>query len=905
MELAVRRAQNRSATQEPFVTSLNEIRLEQLFAEQVARAPDRPAIDDGRIELSYRDLDERSDAVAAALLQAGARAGDLIGISVERSIRLPVLVLGCLKAGVAYVPLDASDPALRLAYMTEVARLQLVITEAGVRPGWVADSIRVLDASALCTGPARTGPLPRLASSAGLAYVIFTSGSTGTIKGVAMPHAPLVNLIRWQATQPGLGEAARTLQFTSLSFDVSFQELFTTWATGGCVVMIPDEIRRDPFELARYISEHFVERLFLPFVALAGLCHAFCQESPGPLVLRDVISAGEQLRVTSAIRDAFTSLGSVRLHNHYRHSETHVVSAHTLAGNPAAWPARPPIGRAVDNVELFVVDTSGNELTDAQLAAGEIGELHVAGAALAVGYVHRPDLTAQRFSSHAVHGRVYATGDLVRGTRADGFEYVGRSDRQVKVPGQRVELDEVETTLGVDEPDETEYAHLLAHTAGVAAATSRQGVGALIVQHALSARPARLNVVTRVDLPGIVDVPAVMDAVQDLVARHEVLRVRFVLGANEVCTEAVGEEPTVAIVDSQPDTHEQLVREHLVCESQRPLDIFSGAAARFTLVAQDRGVSTLVMTVHHAICDSLSIATLVRDLCGLYEGTITQTPPPMPSSLLAPVTLVEEGLRYWRRRLTGLDSVRLPIAGDPDAPGLLAREPVHIAPRTWALFEHALRAHSCGSFAGLLAAWGLVLTELTGSDRFAVASPVSVRDAWGAGDQVGHFLNTVVIAVDAAGRSRSDYLTVCSRLALEALDYSAVDFADVVAALRPRQFGELNPLAQTLLVVQPPAPEVTVFGAPARVEIDAVAGGSLDQRSPGARLCAGDLARLRRRARRPRHGHPLRPRSRGSDRCTEHLRRRGCDSGRAGETDVAWPASVFTSPGDICTAFNE
>ena len=422
------------------MTPTPSVRLESLVDAQLRRTPDAPAVVDHSGALTYAEVDRRSRATAAALAAAGVRPGDRVGIALRRSRELPPAVLAVLRLGAAYVPLDPEYPASRLTDMAEQSRLACIIVDTPARPSWLAEHVPL---HAVTTQE----PRDEFDAAGGLtvdgeAYVIFTSGSTGRPKGVVMPHRPLTELVRWHKQHRHLGSAARTLQFTPLSFDVSFQEILTTWATGGCLVTVDEQTRRDPFALAEFLAQHRVERLFLPFVALEGLCQAICRIRPKLPALRDVITAGEQLRITPAVREAFAEHLDARLHNHYGPSETHVVTAHTLGDHPVDWPVLPPIGRAVGAAELHVVGDK-----DQPVAPGQEGLLLVGGHAVADGYAGRPDLTAERFPVVPGLGRVYRTGDVVRVLPGGDLEFLGRRDHQVKIRGFRVELGEVEAAL--------------------------------------------------------------------------------------------------------------------------------------------------------------------------------------------------------------------------------------------------------------------------------------------------------------------------------------------------------------------------------------------------------------------------------------------------------------------------
>ena len=191
-----------------------------------------------------------------------------------------------------------------------------------------------------------------------LAYVIYTSGSTGRPKGVEMTHEVLANLIDWQLKEPSFAADARTLQFASLNFDVSFQEILSTWSSGGCLVMVSETDRRDFRQLVAIVARACVQRMFLPFIALQQLAEEIVR-SQAEFSLSEIITAGEQLQTTEAIRSMFERLPGCTLQNQYGPSETHVVTAHTLTGNVAQWPALPPIGRPIQNTLAYIVGRHG------------------------------------------------------------------------------------------------------------------------------------------------------------------------------------------------------------------------------------------------------------------------------------------------------------------------------------------------------------------------------------------------------------------------------------------------------------------------------------------------------------------------------------------------------------------
>jgi amino acid adenylation domain-containing protein len=434
-----------------------------LWEAQAARTPDAEALVFGRERLSYAELDRRAAALAARLRSLGAGTDARVGLCVERSLEMVVGVLGILKAGAAYVPIDPAYPEDRVAYMLEDAGISVLLTQERVAAGLpeFGGQVVLLDtphppAPSPTRGEGEHGnaedgqavagcslfPVP---CSLSLAYVIYTSGSTGRPKGVAMQQRPLLNLVAWQLRdwrEPG---PAVTLQFATISFDASFHEMFSCWAQGGTLVVAPEEARRDPAAVLELLEREGVERLFLPFVALQHLAEEALERGAFPRRLREVQTAGEQLRVTDAIRAWLGGLG-IPLHNHYGPSETHVATALALDGDPAGWPLLPSIGGPVANTRCYVLD-AGLRPTP----VGVPGELYLAGDCVARGYLGRPGLTAERFLPDAFGGepgaRMYRSGDRARWTAAGELEFLGRVDQQVKVRGFRIEPGEVEAAL--------------------------------------------------------------------------------------------------------------------------------------------------------------------------------------------------------------------------------------------------------------------------------------------------------------------------------------------------------------------------------------------------------------------------------------------------------------------------
>ena len=423
--------------------------VQSLIESQVRKSPDNAAITFGSESITYRELDSRANMLAQILSEMGVGPDNLVAVHLERSIEMVAALLAILKAGGAYVYLDPTYPAKRREFILSDATPAAIVSRKGLleyhSPALANRTICVDDKSPPAFKPNRQMAHGRV-GPANLAYLTYTSGSTGIPKAVAMPHSVLCNLLEWQMTDWTPPGPARTLQLSSLNFDVSFQEIFSTLYAGGTLILTSDEQRLDPYMLLRVLRENAVERIFLPFVGLQQLVTAFEVEKFPLEHLRDVITAGEQLQITPQVRTFFESTKSCTLHNQYGPSESHVVTAYTLRGAPGKWPLLPPIGRPIAKARIHILDKEMRPV-----ANGSAGEIYIGGDTLARGYWKREDITAQRFIPDPFSGepnaRLYRTGDLGCWLPADGIEYLGRVDQQVKIRGVRVEPGEVEAAM--------------------------------------------------------------------------------------------------------------------------------------------------------------------------------------------------------------------------------------------------------------------------------------------------------------------------------------------------------------------------------------------------------------------------------------------------------------------------
>jgi amino acid adenylation domain-containing protein len=443
--------------EQQLLTEWNEIRkdyardkcLHALFEEQVEKTPDSVAVVYAEQGLSYAELNYRANQLAHDLDELGVGPETRVGICLERSLHMITGLLGTLKAGGVCVPLDPSYPPERLSFILGDAGIEVLVTSEALGKLFSEYPGRTvcLDEAAEPMRTGKTQNLHRTMQPENLLYVLYTSGSTGQPKGVAMSQGVLGCLVLWQIDNTIIADPARTLQFTSLNFDVAFQEIFATLGSGGVLILIPEELRKDPLLLWRLIAEQEIERIFLPFVALQQLAEAAGADTINAAGLREVITAGEALQITPQIRGLreHTHKDCV-LHNQYGPTEAHVVTAFTLPAETADWKTFPAIGRPVSRAAIYLLDACGQPVP-----AGIPGELYIGGTVLARGYVNRPDLTADRFVPNPFSlfpgARLYKTGDLARYLADGNIEFLGRRDHQVKLRGYRIELGEIEAVL--------------------------------------------------------------------------------------------------------------------------------------------------------------------------------------------------------------------------------------------------------------------------------------------------------------------------------------------------------------------------------------------------------------------------------------------------------------------------
>lgn len=429
--------------------------LVSLLEAQVRQRPDSPAVAFEGERLTYAELDRKANQVAHLLVRQGVRVGQFVGLLSDRHLHLAVGLVGILKAGAAYLPLEADYPVSRLAHMVADTEVQVLLASRATLPlamQLVRERSRSLVVICL-DGPDELAQQPTTrcevsVTPSDLAYITYTSGSTGRPKGVPVAHRNIVPLMLWARERCAFGPGDRIAQLNALSFDFSVWEIFTSLTTGACLHLVPEGIRYDDQALADLIHTYGLTVLNITPSQFSSMLENVLRGRPDRLrSLRLLILGAERIPAALIERTRQFLSPTCALGNAYGPSECTILSAFfKLEGGERLDPglATFPIGSPVANARLYVVDHEGQ-----LVPPGERGELYVGGSGVIEGYLNLPERTAGAFLPDPWHpgGQLYRSGDQVR-LLADGdLEFIGRQDNQVKVGEFRIELGEIEAAL--------------------------------------------------------------------------------------------------------------------------------------------------------------------------------------------------------------------------------------------------------------------------------------------------------------------------------------------------------------------------------------------------------------------------------------------------------------------------
>ncbi|ELR97621.1 non-ribosomal peptide synthetase [Gloeocapsa sp. PCC 73106] len=440
-----------------------DLYIQQLFEVQVEKTPEAIAVIFEDHKVTYSQLNQKANQLANYLIKLGVKPNELIGIYLERSVEMIIAVLGILKAGCAYVPLDTNYPQQRLDYILKETQIRFLLSHHNLKPSYPQIQVIYLDTDWEIIAAYNNSNLNSTFSSRNLAYIIYTSGSTGQPKGVMIEHRSLVSFTEWAMKHYQLSSNDKILQFASLSFDVAAEEIYPSLSSGGTLVLRTEEMMTD---LVRFSQELALSILNLP----TAYWHQLNDESEKlnlklPSNIRLVITGGEKV-IQSHHYDYFKN--SAQLINAYGPTETTIGAT---SGYITSDLAEIPIGYPIDRIQTYIVDRYLQPVP-----IGVAGELLIEGVQLARGYFNRPDLTAEKFIPNpftsAQGERLYKTGDKARYLPDGRIEYLGRLDNQVKIRGFRVELGEIEAVLA-QHPD----------ISSCIALTYRQQIVAYIISH--------------------------------------------------------------------------------------------------------------------------------------------------------------------------------------------------------------------------------------------------------------------------------------------------------------------------------------------------------------------------------------------------------------------------------------
>ncbi len=439
----------------------------QMLEEQAARFPYKVAVICQDQELTYQQLNEKANQLARHLRAKGVQPNDIVALVIQPSVEMVIAVFAVMKAGGAYLPIDVEHPMDRIAYMLRDSQSKMVLTQRDVAQEIGVSDVLFVDDQSLYQGDS-SNPDP-VNSPDDLVYVIYTSGTTGKPKGVLLEHRGLVNYVNWFTAQAGTTNQDRAALVSSYGFDLGYTSLYPSLLNGGTLVIVAKEIYQHPIRHVEYLTEQQVTYIKMTPSLFQTVVNALVG-SGEPVVqtaklnaLRLIVLGGEKINAHD-VATYHTYVPHTTFMNHYGPTEATIGCIAT----PLDWDtlstfqARPVIGRPIHNTRIYLLDQQGQPVP-----AGIAGEIHIAGAGLARGYLNLPELTEEKFVVADRLGRterLYRTGDLGRYSEDGSIEYIGRADHQVKIRGYRVEPSEIAHAL--QQHEQVEKAVVIAHDAG-------------------------------------------------------------------------------------------------------------------------------------------------------------------------------------------------------------------------------------------------------------------------------------------------------------------------------------------------------------------------------------------------------------------------------------------------------
>ncbi|HEX8354146.1 MAG TPA: amino acid adenylation domain-containing protein, partial [Pyrinomonadaceae bacterium] len=781
--------------------------IHELFERQAGLTPDACAVASGDERLTYAELNTRADRLAGRLRAAGVGPETPVAVCVERSPRMVVGALGVFKAGGAYVPLDPRYPRERLAFMLEETGAPVLLTERRLLDALPRGRAQVicLDAEAEWDAGEGDGKPARAARPDNPAYVIYTSGSTGRPKGVAVPHAGLVNLAAWQRESYGLDADARASQVAGPSFDASVWEVWPYLTAGASVYIADEETVLSPARLWEWLGSNRITHCFLPTALAESLlplaetaaASAEAHDRPHDHALRYLFAGGDKLHRHPACELPF------RLVNLYGPTENTVVSTSAAVGRAPHADAQPPIGHPIANTRVYILDEKLRPVP-----VGVPGELYVAGAGLARGYVNQPGLTAERFIPDPFVGR---EGLKVQANMSE----VSKNTSGLSAE-ERAAL-AMQLRRGSDAADPREVITRRRESGPFPLSFAQQRLWFLNVMEPNSPYIIAANF----QLTGRLDAWALEQTLNEIVRRHEALRTSFAAVEGQpaqVITPDVTLAMPVHDLSGLPEDERLLEVKRHKTEVQRPFDLSRCPLVRASLLRLGEDEHQLLLTMHHIISDGWSIGVMITEMAALYEAYAAGRAASLPPLAIQYRDFavwqrewlgggqLEQQLAYWREALGGAPPALVMPTDRPRPPvqsyrgAMIERE---IGPELTRGLKELGRGQGVTLYMTLLAAFKTLLYRYTGQEDVVVGTPIANRNRVEVENLIGFFVNTLVLRTRLApDLTFAQLLGRVREVALGAFAHQDVPFEKLVEELQPERDTSRTPLFQVMFSLQ-------------------------------------------------------------------------------------------------------